>query len=42
MPEQRFAILDIDGSYTNEIDLPSLENEGRDLRVLNTLKNKRI
>lgn len=42
LPEQKFAILDIDGSYTSEIELPSMENEGRDLRVLNTLKNKRI
>ena len=37
-----FAILDIDGSYTNNKQFQELPNEGHLLRMLNTLKNKRI
>lgn len=36
------AILDIDGSYTNDHKFPSVENEGYAMRALNTLKNRRI
>lgn len=41
-PTMNMAILDIDSSFTNQINVPTLENEGDTLRVLNTLKNKRI
>lgn len=37
-----FAILDIDGSYTNNKQFEELPDEGYVLRVLNNLKNKRI
>lgn len=37
-----WAILDIDGSYTNEKAFPKLPNEGDLLRALNNLKNKEI
>ncbi len=36
------AILDIDGSYTNDHKFSSVENEGYAMRALNTLKNRRI
>jgi hypothetical protein len=36
------AILDIDGSYTNEFKFSTIQNEGITMRALNTLKNKRI
>lgn len=37
-----FAILDIDGSYTNNKNFEELPNEGYILKMLNNLKNKRI
>jgi hypothetical protein len=36
------AILDIDGSFTNDHKFSSVENEGIYMRALNTLKNRRI
>ena len=36
------AILDIDGSYTNNHKFSTLENEGYSMRSLNALKNRRI
>ena len=36
------AILDIDGSYTNDHKFSSVQNEGYAMRALNTLKNRRI
>ena len=40
LPE--IAILDIDGSYTNEKKFPELPDEGLVLRTLNCFKNKMI
>ena len=37
-----FAILDIDGSYTNNKVFEELPDELRIIRMLNNLKNKRI
>ena len=36
---EHIAICDIDGSFTNNIDLPELENENIMLRSLSALKN---
>jgi hypothetical protein len=36
------AILDIDGSYTNNKEFCKLENEAQFLRTLNQLKNKSL
>lgn len=36
------AILDIDGSYTNERTFCKMENEGSAMRTLNYLKNKSL
>lgn len=36
------AILDIDGSYTNDHKFSAVQNEGYAMRALNTLKNRRI
>lgn len=37
-----FAILDIDGSYTNNKVFEELPDELHILRMLNNLKNKRV
>ena len=39
---QNIAICDIDGSYTNNLDLPKLEDELHHLRTLNLLKNYKV
>lgn len=39
---KNLAILDIDGSYTNDRQFEKMENEGNAMRTLNTLKNKKI
>jgi hypothetical protein len=36
------AILDIDGSYTNNKTFPKMENEGNAMRTLNYLKNRSL
>lgn len=33
------AILDIDGSFTNDFKFCTIQNEGYAMRALNTLKN---
>ena len=37
--KEHIAICDIDGSYTNNLDFPQLEDEKRVLRSLSALKN---
>ena len=39
---KNYAILDIDGSYTNNQQFEELQNEGYVMRTLNSLKNRRI
>lgn len=39
---KNYAILDIDGSYTNNQQFEELQNEGFVMRTLNSLKNRRI
>ena len=36
------AICDIDGSFTNNLEFPKLEDELNHLRILNSLKNYKV
>lgn len=41
LENKAIAICDIDGSFTNNLDMPSLEDERSMIRTLNMLKNRR-